>query len=111
MAATVIGRDTWTDDDGTGTSGTILNNAVLQAHVYDRIDALLAGGAAHPSAVFGKGVGWVGVATGSAPAGAASEARVYYDSTLDRFLLSLNNSAFEALRTLGEQKLLNEVFG
>ncbi len=40
MAATTISRATWTDDDGTGTTGTIISNARLQADVYDKIDAL-----------------------------------------------------------------------
>lgn len=39
MAATTIARTTWTDDDGTLTTGTVINNAALQA-VYDKIDAL-----------------------------------------------------------------------
>jgi hypothetical protein len=43
MSSTTISRATWTDDDGTGTTGTILNNARLQADVYDKIDALFAG--------------------------------------------------------------------
>jgi hypothetical protein len=39
MAATTIGRTTWTDDDGTGNVGTLLNNAWLQG-LYAQIDAL-----------------------------------------------------------------------
>lgn len=35
-----ITRRTWTDDDGSGTTGTILNNAELQ-RLYDDIDAAL----------------------------------------------------------------------
>lgn len=45
MAATTISRSTWTDDDGSGTTGTIINNARLQADVYDKVDALLSGAA------------------------------------------------------------------
>lgn len=38
---TNITRTTWTDDDGTGTTGSILNNAQLQL-IYDKIDLLIA---------------------------------------------------------------------
>jgi hypothetical protein len=37
----VTPRSTWTDDDGTGTTGTIINNAEL-AKIYDNIDAAFA---------------------------------------------------------------------
>src|SRR6266851_4890847 len=36
----VISRSTWTDDDGSGTTGSIINNAEL-AKIYDNIDALV----------------------------------------------------------------------
>ena len=39
---TTIARATWTDDDGSGTTGTIINNARLQGDVYDKFDAALA---------------------------------------------------------------------
>lgn len=39
---TTINRATWVDDDGSGATGTILNNARLQGDVYDRIDTALA---------------------------------------------------------------------
>jgi len=39
---TTINRATWTDDDGSGMTGTILNNARLQGDVYDKVDAALA---------------------------------------------------------------------
>jgi hypothetical protein len=42
MAATTISRTTWTDDDGSGTTGSIVNNAFLQG-LYDQIDALFTG--------------------------------------------------------------------
>lgn len=32
-------RTTWTDDDGSGTTGTIINNAELQA-IYDAVDGI-----------------------------------------------------------------------
>lgn len=37
-----IQRKTWVDDDGTGTTGTIINNARLQQDIYDPIDAAIA---------------------------------------------------------------------
>jgi hypothetical protein len=40
MAATTISRATITDDDGSGTTGTILNSAWVNSAIYDRIDAL-----------------------------------------------------------------------
>jgi len=42
MANTTIPRATWTDDDGSGTTGTIINNARLQGDVYDKVDAIFA---------------------------------------------------------------------
>lgn len=36
-----ITRTAWTDDDGTGTTGTVINNAA-KTQLYDQIDALLA---------------------------------------------------------------------
>lgn len=44
MAATTITRVTPTDDDGTGTTGTIWNAAYLGTAIYDKIDALFASG-------------------------------------------------------------------
>src|SRR4030095_15810372 len=35
---TTINRATWVDDDESGTTGTIINNARLQADIYDKID-------------------------------------------------------------------------
>jgi hypothetical protein len=35
-----IERAAWIDDDGTGTKGSVLNNARLQADVYDRMDRI-----------------------------------------------------------------------
>jgi len=40
MAATTISRATITDDDGSGTTGTILNSAWVNNAIYDRVDAL-----------------------------------------------------------------------
>lgn len=42
MSATVVNRSTWTDDSGTGLTGTIINNAQLQI-IYDNVDLLMAG--------------------------------------------------------------------
>lgn len=39
--AVTIGRSAWVDDDGSGTTGTVLNNAV-KTSLYDQIDAALA---------------------------------------------------------------------
>ena len=39
---TTINRATWTDDDGSGMTGTIINNARLQGDVYDKVDGALA---------------------------------------------------------------------
>jgi hypothetical protein len=39
---TTINRVTWTDDDGSGTTGTIINNARLQGDIYDKVDGALA---------------------------------------------------------------------
>jgi len=50
MAPTTITRATWTDDDGSGTTGTILNNARLQGDVYDRVDGLFSAAAGLKSA-------------------------------------------------------------
>jgi hypothetical protein len=39
---TTINRATWIDDDGSGATGTIINNARLQGDVYDKVDQALA---------------------------------------------------------------------
>jgi hypothetical protein len=44
MAATTIARDSFTDDDGSGTTGTIINAAWVGSAIYDNIDALFAAG-------------------------------------------------------------------
>lgn len=53
MAATTISRATWTD----GVSGTVLNNARLQADVYDKIDALIAASITFGGTVSSEGFG------------------------------------------------------
>ncbi len=39
MALTEVTRSTWTDDDGSGTTGSIIDNAELQA-IYDNVDGI-----------------------------------------------------------------------
>ena len=58
MAATTISsRPTWTNDTGSAAApagdGTIINNARLQADVYDVIDALFAGAGAYATFTLG----------------------------------------------------------
>jgi hypothetical protein len=43
MAATTISRPTLTDDDGSGTTGGILNSTNLGLWLYDKVDALFTG--------------------------------------------------------------------
>jgi hypothetical protein len=57
MAATTISRATWTD----GASGTLLNNARLQADVYDKIDSLIAGAITFGGLLLAEGFGEHGV--------------------------------------------------
>lgn len=40
MAYTAITRQTLTDDDGSGTTGTVFNNALVGTAVYDKVDGL-----------------------------------------------------------------------
>jgi hypothetical protein len=61
MAITTITRTTWTDDDGSGTTGTILNNAQLQA-IFDAIDQLFSGSGSYATVEFGGGLKVDGVA-------------------------------------------------
>lgn len=56
MAASTISRATWTDDDGTGTTGTIINNARLGSDIYDKVDAMFAGSGSYTTFEFGGGV-------------------------------------------------------
>ena len=57
MAASTITRDTWTNDTGTpllpNGDGTLLNNSVLQNHIYARIDAMFAGAGAYTTFTLG----------------------------------------------------------
>ena len=47
-----------------------------------------------------------GIATGSAPATAASTGSIYYDSTLNKFQVSENNGAYDAIATLTKAQTL-----
>jgi hypothetical protein len=53
MSSTIT-RTAWTDDDGSGTTGTVINNAV-KTELYNQIDALFNGTAA---LYLGGAVGW-----------------------------------------------------
>lgn len=57
MAASTITRDTWTNDTGTAANpnldGTVLNNSVLQNHIYARIDAMFAGAGSYATFTLG----------------------------------------------------------
>ena len=44
----VIVRKTWIDDDGSGLTGTPINNAALQGDIYDPIDAAIAAAVVPP---------------------------------------------------------------
>lgn len=53
MAATTIGRSTLTD----GSAGTVLNNALWQSSIYDKVDAVLAAAITFGSTVSAEGFG------------------------------------------------------
>lgn len=55
MAATTISRATWTD--GAAPTGTVINNARLQADIYDKIDTLLSSAITFGSTVSAEGFG------------------------------------------------------
>ena len=50
-----ITRSVWTDDDGSGTTGTVLNNAELQK-IYNNIDGQIASGVWTPVDASGAGL-------------------------------------------------------
>jgi hypothetical protein len=98
MAASVSTRSSWTDDSGTGLTGTIINDAELQK-IYDAIDLLLSGTGAYTTLstggklrVEGAGIQVKGAAAPSVSA--AGEAVVYVDSTTKELMVSENGSAF-----------------
>lgn len=94
MAASTITRSTWTDDDGTGLTGTIINNARLQ-EVFDKIDALLAGTGSYVTLGLGGAMELTGRATPGVSA--SGSGRLYFDSTLSQFQISENTGAFKSL--------------
>src|SRR5262245_18451981 len=53
MAASTITRGSWTDDDGSGTTGTIIQNSRLQADVYDKVDQLMSGAGSYTTLTLG----------------------------------------------------------
>lgn len=70
-AQSTITRTTWTDDDGSGTVGTIINNAQLQL-IYDKIDLLISGTGAYTTLTFGGNVKVGSSGTGTLTAGIAA---------------------------------------
>ncbi len=63
MSASTITRATWTDDDGTGLTGTVINNARLQGDVYDKIDAMFSGTGSYTTLSCGGDITVTGKAT------------------------------------------------
>ena len=85
MAASTITRDTWTDDTGTpaapNADGTLINNSVLQNHIYARIDAMFAGAGAYVTFTVGGRIAAEGFGTHSFSAGGAGENRILLRNT------------------------------
>lgn len=105
MAASTVTRATWTDDDGSGLTGTILNNARLQADVYDKVDEMLAGSGSYAALTVGGRLraegGILDLKGVSSPSVSASgDARIAYDSALGKLVASINAGAFKALGQL-----------
>ncbi len=104
MAPSVIARVVWTDDDGSGTTGTILNNALHQAH-NDKIDAMFSGAGAYATLELGgklrlNGAG-MEVAGQAAPSvSAAGEGKFYFDSSRKLWLQSQNTYPYAPFVTL-----------
>jgi hypothetical protein len=55
MATTINRADIGTDDDGSGTTGTIINRAYVALAIYDKIDAIFAGSLG--KTIFGTAIG------------------------------------------------------
>lgn len=110
MAASTVSRSTWTDDDGSGTTGTIIGNARLQADVYDVIDQVFSGAGAYATLELGGklkidsvavdglslvgGIDWTGIA---APAVSGSSKVRLYSDTNGRLRLSENALAYRTV--------------
>lgn len=71
MAASTINREAWTDDDGSNTTGTVLNNDRLQNDVYAAIDEMFAGAGGFATFTFGGKIAAEGVGTHSISGGGA----------------------------------------
>lgn len=88
MAVSTITRTHWTDDDGSGTTGTIINEAQLQA-IYDAIDQLFAGAGSYTTFVIGGSLEVVGGAvtldglSSDPAASAANKATLYFNKTVN----------------------------
>jgi hypothetical protein len=105
--AVTISRTAWTDDDGTGTTGTVINNAV-KTELYDQVDAALAsvGNPANLTASVPVNKGGTGVATLAAHGvvvgeGTSAVAVVGPDAAVGKPLLSAGASADPAFGDLG----------
>jgi hypothetical protein len=73
MAASTISRDSWTNDSGSAASpngdGTVLQNSVLQNHIYARVDELLSGAGSYTILRFGGLIAAEGFGTNTFSAG------------------------------------------
>jgi len=113
MAATTISRATWTD--GAAPTGTLINNARLQADVYDKIDSLVAGAVtfgglvsaegfgAHSFSASGTGANVLGVR--NTAAGTANYASVRVGNDANVALMSL--TAFSSTFTTSAYNIAN----
>jgi hypothetical protein len=85
MAASTITRDTWTNDTGSAASpvgdGTIIQNSVLQNHVYARIDAMLAGAGAYATLTLGGLLAAEGFGSHSFSAGGTGQQAIIVRNT------------------------------
>lgn len=97
MSGSAITPFSWTDDDGTGTTGTIINNARLQA-IIAAVDALFAGSGSYATLQLGGAFGLDGVAAPSVSAAGAG--KLYFDSTALKFRISENGGAFKGIGAL-----------
>jgi hypothetical protein len=105
--AVTISRTAWTDDDGTGTTGTVINNAV-KTELYDQIDAALVSvdNPANLSSSVPVNKGGTGVATLAAHGvvvgeGTSNVAVVGPDAATGKPLLSQGAAADPAFGDLG----------
>lgn len=104
MAASTITRSTWTD----GAAGTVVNNARLQADVYDRVDALFTaaftfgatlaveGFGSHTFSAGGTGSNAISVRNTTAGTGNLATVNVGNDAASDALLIGATSSTFTA---------------